>query len=123
MPWKDGIYYAGPAHGKKGSSAGRHQWFDADSLEDARAKAAQLRGEGYRSVKVVRPPGSPSWWVRALRRNPSDLQRQQAKAKAAAGMLKAMNPAQKVRAVRVKRLKGGGVSIMPVKVKALRRGR
>jgi len=42
------------------------------------------------------------------------------KAVAAARMLRAMNPARKVRAVRLKRLKGGGVSIIPVKVKVAR---
>jgi hypothetical protein len=37
-------------------------------------------------------------------------------------MLRVMNPGKKkVAAVRVKRLKGGGVSIIPVKAKAVKR--
>lgn len=42
--------------------------------------------------------------------------RRRAVAKAAGTLLKKMNPASKVGAVRVKRLKGGGVSLIPVKV-------
>ena len=87
----------------------------------------------YPSAYVVTPSGKRLKVRRPRKRkNPSKKQRKAAahrrsvvrrKAKAAAGMLKAMNPASKVRAVRVKRLKGGGVSIIPVKVKVLRRGR
>ena len=42
------------------------------------------------------------------------------KANAAKKMLKVMNPASKPKAVRIKRLKGGGVTITPVKVKVQR---
>ena len=43
--------------------------------------------------------------------------KKRAKARAAHHMLKIMNPAgmKNVRAVRVKRLKGGGVTILPIK--------
>lgn len=41
------------------------------------------------------------------------------KSNAAKKMLKVMNPASKPKAVRIKRLKGGGVSIIPVKVKVV----
>lgn len=46
-----------------------------------------------------------------------------AKGRAALHMLRVMNPAgaKKVGAVRVKRLKGGGVSIIPIKKVAVRR--
>lgn len=64
---------------------------------------------------------------RAKRKNPMTKKQRSARAKragsvrrkatAAAKMLKVMNPASKPKAVRIKRLKGGGVSIVPIKVK------
>ena len=49
--------------------------------------------------------------------------KKRAKGRAAMQMLRVMNPAsaKKVGAVRVKRLKGGGVSIIPIKKVAVRR--
>jgi hypothetical protein len=48
--------------------------------------------------------------------------RKRAKGRAAMHMLRVMNPGKKkVGAVRVKRLKGGGVSIIPIKTKAVKR--
>ncbi len=39
------------------------------------------------------------------------------KARAAAKLLKIMNPSQKVNAVRLRRLHGGGITIIPIKIK------
>lgn len=50
--------------------------------------------------------------------------RKRAKTKAAHALLKQMNPAgtmKRISGVRVKRLKGGGVSVTPVKAKVVKR--
>lgn len=77
---------------------------------------ASIRKWGYGRYDAIRQ-AKKSNPARARAKRAGSLRR---KANAAKKMLKVMNPASKPKAVRIRRLKGGGVTITPVKVKVQR---
>ena len=94
---------------------------------DAQREAARMREANKQAglkgaVKVVKGAHNPSRKVKRETKAERLMRLQRASRKrgvasAAGTLLKKLNPSSNVHAVRVKRLKGGGVSVIPVKVK------
>ena len=84
-----------------------------DNAQDARRKAARARKE-EKEWRERRNPGKRETKAERLMRL-QRTSRKRAVANAAGNLLKRLNPGTKVHAVKLKRLKGGGVTLTPVK--------
>ena len=85
-----------------------------DNAQDARRKAARARKEEKEWRQRGNPGKRETKAERLMRQQRAT--RKRGVAKAAGELLHKLNPGSRVHAVRVRKLKGGGVSLIPVKV-------